>query len=212
MLKICEMYPAIEGETSHAGLPCVIVRLAGCNLNCSFCDTPFARSSYMEMSLEQVCAFCHASDLRLVLLTGGEPLLQEETRDLMNKLIQGGFKVILETNGSIPLGEIPEGVNVILDVKCPGSGMADKNHLANLEGLRSSDEVKFVIGDRADFDFALEMVRRYALIERAGVLFSPAFGRMRPDALAGWILETRLPIRLNLQIHKYIWPPDERGR
>jgi len=212
MLKISEMYPAIEGETSHAGLPCVIVRLAGCNLNCSFCDTPFARSSYIEMSVEQVCAFCHASGQRLVLLTGGEPLMQEESRDLMDKLIQGGFKVILETNGSIPLVEIPESVNVIIDVKCPGSGMASKNYLANLERLRPSDEVKFVIGDRADFEFALEMVRRYALIERAGVLFSPAFGRMKPDSLAEWILETRLTIRLNLQIHKYIWSPDARGR
>jgi 7-carboxy-7-deazaguanine synthase len=212
MITISEIYPAIQGETSHVGEPCTIVRLAGCNLDCSWCDTPQSREKGREVSIEEVVQTCKKIGLRLVLVTGGEPLLQKDTLDLLEKLVKSGFQVHLETNGSLPLDSIPNEVVVILDIKCPGSGMKDKMNFENLKKLRYSDEVKFIISNRGDFDYALSLVRKHRLLEKARVLFSPEFGQMNPAVLADWILETRLPIRLNLQIHKYIWNPGEKCR
>ena len=210
MLKICEIYPAIQGESSYVGLPCLIVRLAGCNLDCSWCDTSRARNgtNAEEISVEQVVGSCRESGLNMVLITGGEPLLQEETKDLLERLIDAGFRVLLETNGSLPIEGIPQEVTIILDMKCPGSGMQDEMLMENLDMLRPHDEVKFVIADRRDFDYALNIAKRYHLVERSKPLFSPAFDRLNASQLAQWMLESRLFIRLNLQIHKYIWGSD----
>jgi 7-carboxy-7-deazaguanine synthase len=212
MIKVSEIYPAIQGETSYAGEPCTIVRLAGCNLECAWCDTPQARETGRDTSIEDILKTCEKIGLGLVLLTGGEPLLQIGVPDLLKKLVESGFKVLLETNGSLPLDSVPAEVVTILDVKCPGSGMDKKMYFENLEKIRHSDEVKFIICDRGDFDYALTIMKKHRLLEKARVLFSPEFGQMDPAKLADWILETRLPIRLNLQIHKYIWNPGEKGR
>jgi len=212
MLKITEIYPAIQGETSFAGLPCMIVRLAGCNLDCSWCDTPQKDEISREMSIEEILESCRMFPHKLVLVTGGEPLLQEETSSLLSELARAGYRVLLETNGSLPLPRLSPGVTVILDMKCPSSGMADRMNPENIGKLRTGDEIKFVICDREDFDFALGMVKQHRLCEKTGVLFSPEFERMKSDALAEWILESGLPIRLNLQIHKLIWGAGARGR
>ena len=212
MLKISEIYPSIQGESSYVGYPFTIIRLAGCNLECSWCDTPYAFEVKKEMTVEGVLDFCRKCGLSMVLVTGGEPLLQEEVRELMRRLASEGYTVLLETNGSLPLEGIPAEVVVILDFKCPASGMQKRMLEENLEKLRPKDEVKFIIADRDDFDHAVEIVKKHRLAEKAGVLFSPVFDRMKSDVLAEWILETRLPVRLNLQIHKYIWGPRTRGR
>ncbi len=212
MLKFSEMYPAIQGESSHAGEPCVILRLTGCNLNCTFCDTPYAREVKEELTIPQVLDFCLKTGLHTVLITGGEPLLQPEVYGLMQRLLAEGFSVLLETNGSLPINGVPEQVIIILDVKCPGSGMEQFMCWENLKHLRPHDEVKFVITDRLDFERALDIVRQYNLTEKVMVLFSPEFSQMKPDILADWILKAHLPIRLNLQIHKYIWGASARGR
>ncbi len=211
-MKISEIYAAIQGETSYAGEPCTIIRLAGCNLECSWCDTPQREVVKQELSIEAILDQCRTIDLPLILLTGGEPLLQKESLELMRKLVEQGYTVLLETNGSLPLDGIPEPVVTIMDVKCPGSGMQEKMRLENLQALRPWDEVKFVIADRRDFDYALGLVTSHHLSERMKVLFSPEFDQMDAGDLGDWILETRLPIRLNLQIHKYIWGQDARER
>jgi len=211
-MRISEIYPAIQGETSYAGEPCTIIRVAGCNLECSWCDTPQAKGVKEELSVDEILTRCRMIGLPLVLLTGGEPLLQKESLELMRKIVEQGDTLLLETNGSLPLDGIPEPVVIIMDVKCPGSGMEGRMNLENLERLRPWDEVKFVITDRRDFDYAMEIVQKRRLTKRAKVLFSPEYDRMNPGDLADWILETRLPIRLNLQIHKYIWGPNAKER
>jgi len=211
-MRISEIYPAIQGETSYAGEPCAIIRLAGCNLECSWCDTPQSESVKTELNVEEILNRCRTIGLSLILLTGGEPLLQKESLELMRKLVGEGYTVLLETNGSLPLEGIPEPVVIIMDVKCPGSGMEGRMMLENLERLRPWDEVKFVIADRRDFDYALGIVKSRHLTERVKVLFSPEFDRMNSGDLADWILETRLPIRLNLQIHKYVWGSNAREK
>jgi 7-carboxy-7-deazaguanine synthase len=212
MLKISEIYSAIQGETSFVGEPCTIIRLAGCNLECEYCDTPHKNEICHELPVKEIIRFCREKGQELVLITGGEPLLQNDVFELMDKLTREDFRVLLETNGSLPVDEIPDLVTVILDIKGPGSGMVQRMILENLEKLSPDDEVKFVISDRNDFDSALKIIKDYHLIEEVKVLFSPEFDKMKPDCLAAWIIETKLPIRLNLQIHKYIWHPEERGR
>jgi 7-carboxy-7-deazaguanine synthase len=190
----------------------VFVRLAACNLRCSWCDTPYAFTGGRKMTVDEVVAHVAALDCRLVELTGGEPLLQPDATTLMQRLIDDGDEVLLETGGHMPIDDVPDEVVVILDVKCPASGEADAMHWPNLDQLSSRDEVKFVIRDRADFDYAREVVTRYALADRvAAVLFSPVFGVLAPAQLAEWILDARVPARLQLQAHKYIWDPAMRG-
>lgn len=212
MLTVFEVYRSIQGESTHVGRPCVFVRLAACNLRCSWCDTPYAFTGGKKMSVDDVVAQVAALDCRLVELTGGEPLLQPEATTLMQRLVDDGCEVLLETGGHMPIDEVPDEVAVILDVKCPASGEADAMHWPNLDQLSSHDEVKFVIQDRADFDYAREVVTRHALADRvAAVLFSPVFGVLAPAQLAEWILDARVPARLQLQSHKYIWDPATRG-
>ncbi len=212
MLTVFEIYQSIQGESTHAGLPCVFVRLAACDLRCAWCDTPYAFTGGRKMSVEEVVAAVGAYGCREVEITGGEPLLQKDAIALMERLLAAGHTVLLETGGHISIADVPRAVVKIVDVKCPGSGEAARQHWPNLQLLAPHDEVKFVIADRADFEYARDVAARYDLAPRcAAVLFSPVHGLLDPKRLAGWILEDRLPVRLQLQLHKYIWDPQARG-
>jgi 7-carboxy-7-deazaguanine synthase len=212
MLTINEIFHSIQGESTHVGRPCVFVRLTACDLRCSWCDTPYAFHEGRKMSVEQVVADVSAFDCRVVEITGGEPLLQPDVYPLMRQLVDRGHMVMLETGGHRSIADVPPAVIRIVDVKCPGSGEAAKNHWANLDLLMPTDEVKFVLKDRADYDFARDVITRHGLIERCGaVLMSPVHGTLPARDLAAWILEDRLAVRLQLQAHKYIWSPETRG-
>jgi len=212
MLTVFEIYESIQGESTHAGRPCVFIRLAACDLRCAWCDTPYAFTGGRKMTEDEVMADVSRFGARVVELTGGEPLLQAAAIPLMARLIDTGYEVLLETGGHLPVDDVPDDVRVILDVKCPGSGEAARMHWPNLDQLSPHDEVKFVIADRADFEYACDVVTRYNLTARAAaVLFSPVHGVQVPADLARWILEARLPVRLQLQAHKYIWSPEKRG-
>lgn len=212
MLTVSEIYVSIQGESTHAGRSCVFVRLAACNLRCAWCDTTHAFTGGTRRTIDAVMADVREFGCRLVELTGGEPLLQAGAITLMERLVAEGFEVLLETGGHMPVDNVPDPVVTILDVKCPGSGEADRMHWPNLEQLSPHDEVKFVIRDRADFDYACRVVQRHALEGRvAAILFAPVFNVLAPAELAQWILESRVPARLQLQTHKYIWEPAARG-
>ena len=212
MLTVNEIFHSIQGESTHAGRPCVFVRLTACDLRCSWCDTPYAFTEGRKLSVDAVAAEVTAYGCRLVEITGGEPLLQRDVYPLMERLLDAGHTVAIETGGHLSIAQVPRRVVRIVDVKCPGSGESTQNHWANLDLLAPHDEVKFVIGDRADYEFARETVTRHGLIERtAAVLYSPVHATLAPKELAGWILQDRLEVRLQLQIHKYIWGADVRG-
>jgi len=210
-LLVCETFASLMGESSFAGLPGFFIRLSGCNLRCRYCDTAYAYAPGIERTVNSLVAEAEASGLAIVLVTGGEPLLQEDCPSLLTALVARQFTVLLETNGSRPLEAIDSRVHRIMDLKCPGSGMQAHNYLKNLEYLTSADELKFVVSDRRDFDWALKTLEPYRSWERHEVLMSPVFGVLPPSDLAAWILGAGLPLRLNLQLHKYIWPPDTRG-
>jgi 7-carboxy-7-deazaguanine synthase len=212
MLTINEIFYSIQGESTRAGQPCVFVRLTACDLRCSWCDTPYAFDEGRKMSLDDVVAAVDSYGCPLVEITGGEPLLQEDVYELMERLSGSGRTVMLETGGHRSIARVPAGVLKIVDIKCPGSGEADKNDWSNLNRLGAGDEVKFVIKDRADYEFAREVIARHALADRASaILMSPVHGVLEPRTLSEWVLADRLPARLQLQLHKYIWPPDTRG-
>ena len=212
MLTVYEIYKSIQGESTRAGLPCTFVRLAACDLRCVWCDTPYAFTGGRKMSVDEVITAVDALGCKLVELTGGEPLLQAEASALMARLIDRGYTVLLETGGHVPITTVPDDVVAIVDVKCPGSGEAHRMHWPNLDELSAHDEVKFVLADRADFDYACDVVRRHDLSSRtAAVLFSPVHGILAPEELARWILDAGIAVRLQLQTHKYIWDPETRG-
>ena len=212
MLTVFEVYESIQGESTHTGRPCVFVRLAACDLRCAWCDTEYAFSGGKKMSVDDVLSEVQRFGARVVEITGGEPMLQRDVTALMSQLLAKGYEVLLETGGHVSLEDVPDDVVAILDVKCPGSGEADRMHWPNLDRLSPHDEVKFVIADRKDFDYACDVVARYDLTARAAaVLFSPVHGVQQPAELARWILDARLPVRLQLQAHKYIWSPETRG-
>ncbi len=208
-LEVCETFHSILGESTYAGLPAFFIRLSGCNLRCRWCDTTYAYERGRTVPLEDLIAAARPSPY--VLVTGGEPLLQAETLSLLTALADTGAKVLLETNGSLPVREVDPRVSCILDVKCPGSGMSHRMEWANLDRVTGKDEVKFVISDQEDFDWALGIIRQYNLAERLPVLVSPVFGVVPPREAARWILASGLPLRLNLQLHKYIWGPEAKG-
>jgi 7-carboxy-7-deazaguanine synthase len=210
-LVIHEIYRSLQGESTFAGLPCVFIRLTACHLRCVYCDTPHAFHQGETMSLDDV--FARAIELGddLVEITGGEPLLQEEVYPLMTRLADRGKTVLLETSGAVDTSRVDPRVRIILDLKTPGSGEADANVWSNLDRLKPTDELKFVLCDRADFDWAARVVREHRLTERCPVLFSAAFGLLSPTELAAWILESHLPVRLQLQQHKILWDPKARG-
>jgi 7-carboxy-7-deazaguanine synthase len=212
LVLIHEIYVSVQGESTHVGRPCVFVRLTACDLRCTWCDTPYAFTGGRKMTIDEVVAAVETFRCPLVEITGGEPLLQADVIPLMERLLAAGHEVLIETGGHRPIAPLPAGVAAIIDVKCPGSGEAAKMHWANLDALRPHDEVKFVIRDRADFDYACDVVRRYDLTSRAAaVLFSPVHGVLAPAELTAWILTSHLPVRLQLQQHKYIWAPETRG-
>jgi 7-carboxy-7-deazaguanine synthase len=226
-MQITEIYKSLQGESTYAGLPCVFVRLTGCNLRCSWCDTEYSFYGGRNMTSEEI--FDEVERLTpnggLVELTGGEPMLQErELIPFMEKLIATGFTVLLETSGERALGRVPKAVVKIIDVKCPDSGEPDTFDMENLEAIVPHDEVKFVLSDRTDYEFARDFVSRHRLAERArAVLFSPAFRKqatgirdasqclLDPQELAGWMLADDVPARLGLQLHKFIWDPALKG-
>jgi len=212
LLTINEIFHSIQGESTRAGEPCVFVRLTACDLRCSWCDTAYAFYEGQKRTVEDVVAEVDGYGCPLVEVTGGEPLLQEDVYPLMRDLVAHGHIVMLETGGHLPTARVPSEVVKIVDVKCPGSGESAKNHWPNLETLLPHDEVKFVVRDREDYEFARDVVARHHLASRcAAVLVSPVHGVMDPAALSAWILEDRLPVRVQLQLHKLIWPGVARG-
>jgi 7-carboxy-7-deazaguanine synthase len=212
MLTVNEIFHSIQGESTWAGLPCVFVRLTACDLRCSWCDTPYAFTEGSKRTVDEVLRDVEACGCRLVEITGGEPLLQPDVYPLMERLLDGGFQVLLETGGHRSLEGIPAGVVTVMDVKCPGSRESQRMDWANFDRLRPRDEVKFVVQDRADYDFARRVIDDHALSGRvSGILVSPVHGVLDPKELAAWILADRLPVRLQLQVHKYIWGATARG-
>lgn len=210
-MKISEIFTSIQGETSFVGLPFTFVRLTGCNLRCSYCDTQYAYEEGTEYSLDTVVAEVTKRAVSRVVITGGEPLLQDETYILCSRLLDAEVTVLLETNGSIVIKNVDQRVHRILDLKCPGSGMDKYMNLQNFDYLTVRDEIKFVISDRKDFEWALEILKQHEMQGRAHVLFSPVSDRLHPQKLAEWILQEKLNVRLQLQIHRYIWPDTLRG-
>ena len=210
-MRITEIFFSIQGESSYAGLPCVFVRFTGCPLRCSWCDTAYAFYEGTERSLESILNEVERYDCRLVEITGGEPLAQAEAHGLITALADRGYTVLIETSGAIDLAPVDPRAILIMDLKCPGSGMEDRNRWSNLSLLKPRDEVKFVINDRADYDWAVGIIRRHDLSDRHRVLLSPVFGELEPQTLADWILADRLRVRFQLQVHKLIWDPAMRG-
>ena len=211
MIKINEIFHSIQGESSFAGLPCVFVRLTYCNLRCTYCDTEYAFYEGTDYSIEQIIEEIKKYDCKLVEITGGEPLMQEEVHELIKTLCDAGYDVMLETGGSLTVKNVDQRVKIIMDLKCPSSGMMKKNLYENIDYLKSSDEVKFVIGDREDYIWSKEIVEQYSLAEKCTVLFSIVFDKLEPLTLTQWILEDKLNVRFQLQMHKYIWHPDTKG-
>jgi 7-carboxy-7-deazaguanine synthase len=210
-VKVTEIFLSIQGESSFAGRPCAFVRLTECNLRCVWCDTAYAFSGGVEMSIDEVVDRVGAFGVPLVEVTGGEPLLQEEALPLMARLADLGFTVLLETGGSLPVARVDPRVVKIVDLKCPGSGESEANLWENLEWIRPPDEIKFVVAGRSDYEWARGVIRERALDRKAALLMSPVHGAVDLEALAGWILEDRLPVRLQLQMHKQIFGADRRG-
>ena len=210
-MRITEVFHSIQGESTLAGLPCVFVRLTGCPLRCTWCDTEYAFVGGTDRSIDDILDTVRSYGCRLVEVTGGEPLAQPDTATLLRRLSEENFTVLLETSGAVDTAIVHPSVRIILDVKCPASGMTERMHWPNVERLRPQDEAKFVIQDRSDYEWAKNVLDRFRLTDRCPVLFSPVFGALDPQQLAEWLLADRLPIRLQLQLHKYIWAPDMRG-
>ena len=210
-MRITEIFFSIQGESTRAGQPCVFVRLTGCPLRCTWCDTAYAFHGGAERSLDNILSEVELYGCRLVEITGGEPLAQPEVHALIGALADRSYTVLLETSGALDITPVDRRAILIMDLKCPGSGMADRNLWENLARLKPTDEVKFVIKDRADYEWAVTTVREHTLTDRHAVLFSPVFGALDPRALAEWVLADRLPVRCQLQLHKYIWDPATHG-
>ena len=218
-MQVTEIFRSIQGESTHAGLPCIFVRLTGCNLRCMWCDTAYAFYGGQSKSVEEVFAAVRSLSqcdgrrlVNLVELTGGEPLLQKDIYPLIDRLLEDRYRVLIETSGERDIGELPPPVIRIVDVKCPGSGEEGAFRMENLAALQPHDQVKFVLADRRDYEWAREFLAQHPLQEKVeAILFSPVFGQLEPRLLAGWILEDGLPVRLGLQLHKFIWDPEARG-
>lgn len=211
LLKVTEIFHSIQGESTHAGEPCVFVRLTGCPLRCTWCDTAYAFYGGTDMSLETVVDQVKRYGCPLVEVTGGEPLAQSAAFALITRLCEEGFDVLIETSGAIDISPVDSRATIILDVKCPGSAMDDRMCWDNLRYIRQKDQIKFVISGRRDYDWAVDVVKRSQLAEKCPVLFSPVSGAQELQPLAEWLLQDRLPVRLQVQLHKFIWAPDARG-
>lgn len=210
-MRVTEIFHSVQGESTFAGLPCVFVRLTGCPLRCTWCDTDYAFFGGTDRSIEDILDMVRSYGCQLVEVTGGEPLAQPDASTLLRRLSHEGFTVLLETSGAVDTTIVDPSVRIILDVKCPGSGMTERMHWPNVERLRPQDEAKFVMQDRSDYEWAKRILDRFQLTDRCAVHFSPVFGALDPQRLAEWLLADRLPIRLQLQLHKHIWAPNMRG-
>lgn len=210
-MRITEIFYSIQGESSFAGRPCAFVRLTGCPLRCIWCDSEYTFYGGTEMALDDVLAKVRSFDCRLVEVTGGEPLHQPEAFTLIERLCADGYEVLVETSGALDIAPVDPRAHIIMDVKCPGSGMMDRMDWNNLDRIARKDEVKFVIKDRADYEFARTITERHNLAGRCPVLFSPSFGELDPRQLAEWVLADKLPVRVQLQLHKFIWDPHMKG-
>ncbi|HKS43335.1 MAG TPA: radical SAM protein [Blastocatellia bacterium] len=211
-MRITEIYKSIQGESSYAGLPCVFVRTTGCDLRCSWCDSEFTFTGGVRMTIDEIMAEVEKLDCRMVELTGGEPLLQSDIYELATRLADREYTVLIETGGHRDISRLDPRVIRILDLKCPASGECEKNLWTNLEHLRVIDEVKFVIADRRDYEWTRSTIREHGLEDRVKILISTAFAMIEPQQVVEWMLEDRLQARFQLQLHKYIWPPDARLR
>jgi 7-carboxy-7-deazaguanine synthase len=210
-MRVCEIFTSIQGESSHAGKPCIFIRMTGCNLRCSYCDTTYAYNEGRELSEEDILKKIRNAGIRLVEITGGEPLLQKGIYHLIERLLDDGYTVLIETNGSINIKDVDKRAVVILDIKTPGSRMCEEMDLSNIDHIKNNDEVKFVITDRIDYEWSKDIIQKYNLTSKCLILMSPAYGILPTEDLAKWMLEDRLEARLNLQVHKYIFGPDRRG-
>jgi len=211
MLKINEIFHSIQGESTYAGRRCIFVRLTYCNLRCTYCDTEYAFNEGTDKSIETIIDQIKQYDCKLVEVTGGEPLMQEESLELMKKLCDLNFEVMLETGGSLPIKDVDERVKVVMDLKTPSSGMMKKNHYENIKFIKKNDEIKFVIGSREDYEWSKEIIKEYKLNDKCPILFSVVFDQLKPVTLSEWILQDKLDVIYQLQMHKYIWEPDKRG-
>jgi 7-carboxy-7-deazaguanine synthase len=210
-LKVNEIFYSIQGESTMAGRSCVFVRLTNCNLRCTYCDTEYAFYEGNSMSLDEIISEIEKYNCNLVEITGGEPLIQANVLHLMRILSDKDYLVMLETSGSLPIAVVDKRVKIVMDLKTPSSGMVQKNLYENIKFIKRFDEVKFVIGNREDYDWAKNIINEYSLLDKATVLMSPVFGKIQNIDLANWILEDKLQVRFQLQMHKYIWHPETRG-
>lgn len=211
MLKINEIFHSIQGESTYAGRRCVFVRLTYCNLRCTYCDTEYAFNEGTDKSIEAIIDEIKQYDCKLVEVTGGEPLMQEESLELMKSLCDLNFEIMLETGGSLPIEDVDERVKIIMDLKTPSSGMMKKIFYENINFIKKNDEIKFVIASRKDYEWTKEIIKKYKLNDKCPILFSVVFGQLKPVTLSEWILEDKLDVIYQLQMHKYIWEPDKRG-
>ena len=210
MLRVTEIFHSIQGESTHVGRRCTFVRLTGCNLRCVWCDSEYTFTGGERMTIDAILAKVRSWDCSLVEVTGGEPLAQKKSLDLIARLCSEGYEVLIETGGSLDISDVDPRAKIVMDIKCPASGESARNRLENIEVLRDHDEIKFVIADRTDYEWARDLVRTKSL-DRWTVLFSPVWGALDLLALSQWILEDALPVRLQTQLHKHIWGPDVKG-
>ena len=210
-LKVNEIYFSIQGESTYAGRPCIFIRLTYCNLRCTYCDTEYAFYKGKDMEISEIMTKIKQWNCRLVEVTGGEPLFQDECIELLNEILKENYEVMLETGGSLPIYKVPEEIIKIVDFKCPSSGMKKHNLWSIVNDLMAHDEVKFVIGNREDYEWAKDKIEVYQLSEKCTILLSPTFNKIDPDMIVEWILEDSLPVRFQMQIHKFIWEPESTG-
>jgi len=210
-LRVNEIFCSIQGESAFAGKPCVFVRTTGCPLRCTWCDTEYAFAEGTDMELEEVVVAALSYDIPVIEVTGGEPLAQDASLELLKDLCDCGKSVLLETSGALPIARVDDRVHIVMDIKCPGSGMEDRNLWENLEHLKETDEIKFVIAGREDYEYATHVIAKFGLDDICEVIISPVIGRVDGKDVAQWMLEDKLPARFQLQLHKLIWPPDARG-
>jgi len=210
-IKINEIYKSIQGESSFSGLPCTFIRFTYCNLRCSYCDTEYAFYEGDDMTVDEIIKEVDKLNCNLVEITGGEPLVQNGYIDLIKKLESKKYKVLIETGGALSIKNIPQNTHIILDLKCPSSNMQDKNLLENLDYIKSTDEIKFVIGDKNDYTWAKKVIKKYNLIKKTSILISPVYDKIKPKKIVDWILKDNLNVRFQLQIHKNIWDAETKG-
>ena len=210
-LKINEIYKSIQGESTQTGRTCIFVRLTYCNLRCTYCDTEYAFYEGENQDIDAIMDEIKSMNCNLIEITGGEPLFQPECIELLNRLVEENYEVMLETGGSLPISDVPKSVIKIIDFKCPSSGMMKKNLWSIVNDIQSHDEIKFVIGNREDFDWACEQIKKHSLAEKCTLLLSPVFNEIKPKKIVDWIIEENIPVRFQLQSHKYIWESEKKG-